>query len=153
MGVTKKKKKKKTRDKGGHDPSISIAEGRVPLKLTPRSMAVDKDKYFEDAIAKPKVEREESLPTPMCHGEDQKKLLGERLFPLVQQSQPILAGKIAGMILELGNSKILHLLKSSEALAATIQEALHVLEEAKRVQSSPTPANGNEVEKNEDAIA
>ncbi len=36
--------------------------------------------------------------------EQQKQLLGERLFPLVAGLQPDLAGKITGMLLEMDNS-------------------------------------------------
>ena len=36
--------------------------------------------------------------------EQQKQMLGERLFPLVSRQQPELAGKITGMLLEVGLS-------------------------------------------------
>lgn len=55
-------------------------------------------------------------------------MLGERLFPLIQQTQPELAGKITGMLLEMDNSELLHLLESPEALAQKVDEAVTVLE-------------------------
>ncbi|KAK1797507.1 hypothetical protein P4O66_000800 [Electrophorus voltai] len=48
--------------------------------------------------------------------QEQKQILGERLFPLIQNMQPTLAGKITGMFLELDTSELLHMLESPESL-------------------------------------
>lgn len=57
----------------------------------------------------------------------QKQTLGDHLYPLVLSLQPHLASKITGMLLEMDNADILHLIESSEALNAKVQEAVGVL--------------------------
>jgi polyadenylate-binding protein len=57
----------------------------------------------------------------------QKQLLGEKLFPLIGEREPTLAGKITGMLLEMENSDILHLIDTPEALNEQVDEALTVL--------------------------
>jgi polyadenylate-binding protein len=59
-----------------------------------------------------------------------KQMLGERLFGQIVQSQPQLAGKVTGMLLELDNTELLHLIESPEALNGKIGEALTALEAA-----------------------
>lgn len=60
--------------------------------------------------------------------EQQKQILGERLFPLIQAVEPALAGKITGMLLEMDNGELLVLLESPDALNAKIMEAMAVLQ-------------------------
>ena len=52
--------------------------------------------------------------------QEQKQMLGERLFPLIQQMHSELAGKITGMLLEIDNSELLHMLESRESLKAKV---------------------------------
>lgn len=47
-------------------------------------------------------------------------MLGERLFPLIQTMQPELAGKITGMLLEIDNTELLHMLESRDSLKAKV---------------------------------
>lgn len=61
--------------------------------------------------------------------EQQKNMIGERLYPLIAATQPELCGKITGMLLEMDNGELLHLLEAPDALATKIAEALTVLEQ------------------------
>lgn len=62
--------------------------------------------------------------------EQKKQMIGERLFPLIKQQQPVLAGKITGMLLEMDNGELIHLLESPAALSEKIVEALTVLQDS-----------------------
>ncbi|KAI3683836.1 hypothetical protein L1987_84351 [Smallanthus sonchifolius] len=75
-------------------------------------------------------ERSEMLSSSMLSAaspEAQKQILGERLYPLVNQHKPELASKITGMLLEMDNTELVLLLESPEALAKKVEEAVHVL--------------------------
>jgi len=60
--------------------------------------------------------------------QEQKQMLGERLFPLIQNMYPDLAGKITGMLLEIDNSELVHMLEHSESLKGKVDEAVAVLQ-------------------------
>lgn len=68
---------------------------------------------------------------------DQKQLLGERLYPLILALHPSLAGKITGMLLEIDNSELLHMLESPELLHAKVDEAIAVLKAHQAKEQSP----------------
>jgi polyadenylate-binding protein len=60
--------------------------------------------------------------------QEQKQMLGERLFPMIQRMYPDSAGKITGMLLEIDNSELLHMLEHNESLKAKVDEAVAVLQ-------------------------
>jgi len=81
---------------------------------------------------------------------EQKQMIGERLFPLVQEHQPHLAGKITGMLLEIDNSELLNMLESRDLLSAKVDEAVQVLQahQAKEAAAAAAAAVGAGMEKN-----
>nr|XP_058936994.1 polyadenylate-binding protein 4 [Kogia breviceps] len=77
------------------------------------------------------VQGQEPLTASMlaaAPSQEQKQMLGERLFPLIQTMHSNLAGKITGVLLEIDNSELLHMLESPESLRSKVDEAVAVLQ-------------------------
>ncbi|XP_062060550.1 polyadenylate-binding protein 1-like [Lepus europaeus] len=80
--------------------------------------------------------------------QEQKQMLGEQLFPLIQAMHPTLAGKITGMLLEIDNSELLHMLESPESLHSKVDEAvavLHVHQAKEAAQKAVNSATGVQI--------
>ncbi|KAF9483754.1 polyadenylate binding protein [Pholiota conissans] len=60
---------------------------------------------------------------------EQKQMLGEVIYMRIAGNHPDLAGKITGMLLEMDNNELLHLLDAPDAMNAKVNEALIVLHE------------------------
>ncbi|KAB7497814.1 Polyadenylate-binding protein 1 [Armadillidium nasatum] len=73
---------------------------------------------------------QESLTSRLASSspQERKQLIGEHLFPRIREFYPELAGKITGMLLEIDNSDLIHLLEDSKSLKAKVDEALAVLQ-------------------------
>ena len=64
--------------------------------------------------------------------QEQKQMLGERLFPLINRiCKDGDVGKITGMMLEMDNTELLMILESEDLLASKVNEAAAVLRSAK----------------------
>ncbi|XP_063080152.1 polyadenylate-binding protein 1A-like [Engraulis encrasicolus] len=66
--------------------------------------------------------------------EEQEQIMGERLYPLVQNKLPLvqnvhpnLTAKVTGMLLEMDKGEVLQLLESEESLRSKVDEAVAVL--------------------------
>ncbi|XP_024391602.1 polyadenylate-binding protein 2 [Physcomitrium patens] len=75
--------------------------------------------------------------------EQQRAMLGEQLYPLVDQLEHDYAGKVTGMLLEMDQTEVLHLIESPEALRAKVAEAMDVLRMAQAAPVAPTDELGN----------
>lgn len=54
-------------------------------------------------------------------------MLGGQLYPLVERLERDHAGKVTGMLLEMDQTEVLHLIESPEALKQKVSEAMDVL--------------------------
>eukprot|EP01018_Ginkgo_biloba_P010458 Gb_26955 [translate_table: standard] len=68
--------------------------------------------------------------------EQQRMMLGENLYPLVDQLEHNHAAKVTGMLLEMDQTEVLHLLESPEALKAKVSEAMEVLRSVAQAQGT-----------------
>ncbi|GCB62818.1 hypothetical protein scyTo_0007289 [Scyliorhinus torazame] len=103
------------------NPQQSVVQPQMTVQQPPQSAVL--------------VQGQEPLTASMLAAappQEQKQMLGERLFPLIQSMHPSLAGKITGMLLEIDNSELLHMLESPESLRSKVEEAPH-------------PSRGNEL--------
>jgi polyadenylate-binding protein len=67
-----------------------------------------------------------------------KNLIGEQLYGQIHGKQPMLAGKITGMLLDgMEDSELLHLLESPVELENRIREAIEVLEQHNKKAGGP----------------
>ncbi|KAJ6829118.1 polyadenylate-binding protein 2-like [Iris pallida] len=70
--------------------------------------------------------------------EQQRTMLGESLYPLVDQLEHESAAKVTGMLLEMDQTEVLHLLESPDALKAKVAEAMDVLRNVAQQPGAPT---------------
>ncbi|KAJ9613642.1 hypothetical protein, variant [Exophiala oligosperma] len=76
----------------------------------------------------------------------QKQMLGEAIYPKIQQMQPELAGKITGMLLEMDNSELLALVDDEAALQSKVDEALSVYDDYMKTRGGEAGPNGTKEE-------
>jgi polyadenylate-binding protein len=72
--------------------------------------------------------------------EKQKRILGEHLYPHIKALYPERCGKITGMLLEMENGELLHLLEDKAALQERAREAHTVLENYEKQQQPESTA-------------
>lgn len=63
-------------------------------------------------------------------------MLGESLYPLVDQLEHDQSAKVTGMLLEMDQTEVLHLIESPDALKAKVAEAMEVLRNSHQQQTN-----------------
>ncbi|XP_022196028.1 polyadenylate-binding protein 4-like [Nilaparvata lugens] len=104
------------------------ANMRNPPQQPMSAVAAEQQPPQQQAVL---VQGQEPLTASMlssANATDQKQMLGERLFPVIYRMYPELAGKITGMLLEIDNTELLHMLEHHESLQAKVEEAVAVLQ-------------------------
>ncbi|XP_024033011.1 polyadenylate-binding protein 3 [Morus notabilis] len=111
--------------RNGMDPSL-ISHGRLnPMTLR-----------FDGSVPVSPVDVQRPGPVPMstlasalasATPENQRLMLGEQLYPLVERLEPEYSGKVTGMLLEMDQTEVLHLIESPDALKDKVAEAMDVL--------------------------
>jgi polyadenylate-binding protein len=128
------------RPQGGVQPQQVTAYTR-----TARNMPPNNPGGFPSSIVVPGQEPLTPAGLANATPQEQKQMLGERLFPLIQSMQPESAGKITGMLLEIDNTELLHMLESRESLKAKVEEAIAVLQahHIKQIQAAKQAATNS----------
>ncbi|XP_015942532.1 polyadenylate-binding protein 3 [Arachis duranensis] len=112
--------------RNGMDPS-------VPQGLVGPMMPMS----FDGSVSPIDNQRPGTLSTTLASAlasatpENQRVMLGEHLYPLVERLTPTQhTAKVTGMLLEMDQSEVIHLIESPEDLKIKVSEAMQVLREA-----------------------
>jgi polyadenylate-binding protein len=83
------------------------------------------------APTQPMMQQHQPLTSLLAAAEPerQKQILGDNLYPLVSAHYPQAAGKLTGMLLQMDNSEILHLLEDNTTLLQELAKANEVLQQ------------------------
>jgi len=116
-------------------PQPGVAQPRGPAPVPPQYKYSTSVRAPNPAAQQQPGAGNQGGPEPLsasalaaAHPSDQKQMLGERLFPLIHEKYPNVAGKVTGMLLEMDNAEILHLLEDRDLMTSRVDEAVAVLQ-------------------------
>lgn len=113
--------------RNGFDPSI-IPQGvmgpMVPMTVDANGMPISP---IDAARFQPVPVNTLTSALASASPENRRLMLGEQLYPLVEQLERDNAGKVTGMLLEMDQNEVLHLMEAPDALKKKVGEAMDVL--------------------------
>ena len=105
---------------------------RSPLMLTPNSLKSPTLKSKPNPLKSPTL-KSSAINLEMVKSMDltkRRNFFGDRLFPLVDAIEPLMARKVTGMLLEMTPEEIQKLLNDENALKFRINQSVNVLKES-----------------------
>ncbi|PON96291.1 Polyadenylate binding protein [Trema orientale] len=117
------------------NPRNGMEPSMVPQGLVSPMMPLP----YDGSVPVSPVDIQRSGPVPMptlasalasATPENQRLMLGEQLYPLVERLEQEHSAKVTGMLLEMDQTEVLHLIESPDALKDKVSEALDVLRKA-----------------------
>ena len=106
----------------GHQPSFQYTEtARSPPIQGMSGQPVVAASVPQQAVQIPGQEPLNATMLAAAPPQEQKQMLGERLFPLIQRMYPDLAGAITGQLLEIDNTELLHMLEDGNSLKSKVR--------------------------------
>ena len=77
---------------------------------------------FEPNRPQQALQEARELHATILAAKEEKQMLGERLFPLIQRMYPDLASKVTGMLLEIDNAELLQMLEDGNFLKRKVED-------------------------------
>ncbi|KAL5975102.1 hypothetical protein ACLOJK_031778 [Asimina triloba] len=113
------------------DP-LMVPQGPMgPMTPLPFDVSGVPLQHMDDAQSQPVPVTTLSSALASASLDQQRRMLGEQLYPLVDCLEHNFVGKVTGMLLEMDQTEVLHLIESPDALKKKVAEAMDVLQKEK----------------------
>ncbi|XP_021836389.1 polyadenylate-binding protein 2 isoform X2 [Spinacia oleracea] len=115
--------------RNGLDPSAGVGPQGLGRPLMPMTLDVSGMPVTAADVARSGPLSVPTLASALAAAspDSQRMMLGEQLYPLVERLEHDNAGKVTGMLLEMDQTEVLHLIESPDALKKKVLEAMDVL--------------------------
>ena len=99
-----------------------------------QTIIVDEPDKSDENIEEPMINSKIEAAPP----QERKQILGEKLFPKIQDMCPEVAGKVTEMLLTLESNEVLDLMKDESLLRDKVEEILDILGKNKNIETPKT---------------